>query len=1127
MLNVYRSRESVDKEKFIYDLIRSRRPEQDAGSACDAGQAAGSARHPQMPRNLVIVPDQYALVAERQAMDRLGEDVLLDVEITGFSRLGSNLLTEHERTARTFIDRYGRQMLLTRILREKDEELKVFRGNSDKESFISAVDDLISLIKQYEVVPGELALKAGEGTRLAGKLADIAVIYEAYQAELEGKYTDREDLMAMYLEKMRGSELIRKSTVWIYGFDSFFPRNLKMIGAMAAQAVEVNLFLTWDGQGRDRELFALGDMVLRKIKAAAADAGAAVRVEDIGPEICPRSWESPAIGAIERELYASEQEKCSDCRGISVTRCRNIYNEAEAAASHILHLLRDEGLRLRDIMVICNDQTMRAKVAGRVFREYGLNIFDDSKRSIMGSPVIIFLLALLDIQAGGYRTGDIMRCLKTGLSPISDEEVEILDDYAVKYRINGSTWRKPFKYGLAEYGEEGFSAIEKIRTKVMDLMDPLREIYKSSGTNKAFCAAYYDYLVDSGLAERIEELARSQEEAGLPDAAEETAQVWSMAMEALSQLAELVGDDRFSGREFIAMIKAGLSRMEVGVIPPVVDDILLGTMPRTIAGDIKAMLVIGCNEGVLPGDPKEDPLFSREELRIIAETAGDFGRLQDVRRMEEDLGIYRSLSRPAKDLWLSYSLSDSAGEELRRSEIIDRIEGIFPDLKEEEDPETSGDVSRLIGGRINTLRHYTAAMHAAGDREPQDPGWQVVGSWLSRVDDKGLAMVRSAMASDNSVPPLPEDLAKELYLTRWDGIRRKDLSVSPSRMEKFSRCPFSHFLSYGLRPEERRTFEVEYRDVGDIFHTVIMEVSRKLTDAGTWETVAPEELMAMVDGAFDAAAGELREGVLGASRADSYKAERARKNCRLACENLVRQYRAGKIAGSRFEVGFGRGRDIAPIEKKIKGGTVYIEGKIDRVDILEDGRVKIIDYKTGREEFNIDDARGGYRLQLMLYLKAAQEEQAEPAGVFYFLMSDPDLDEKKLSGSGALNEKIEAALRRHFRMNGVMVCDDRVISEVDGSFDDYSDIIPVRSTKDGIKNSGGSFLLSEEEFLDLQNEVDSKVEGLLEDMVSGSIDIRPMVPIKGEVPCTYCGFHGICRFDTAFSGNRYEHITRS
>ena len=50
---------------------------------------------------------------------------------------------------------------------------------------------------------------------------------------------------------------------------------------------------------------------------------------------------------------------------------------------------------------------------------------------------------------------------------------------------------------------------------------------------------------------------------------------------------------------------------------------------------------------------------------------------------------------------------------------------------------------------------------------------------------------------------------------------------------------------------------------------------------------------------------------------------------------------------------------------------VYIEGKIDRLDVLANDRIKIIDYKTGQESFRVEEARGGYRLQLMLYLKAA------------------------------------------------------------------------------------------------------------------------------------------------------------
>ncbi len=53
------------------------------------------------------------------------------------------------------------------------------------------------------------------------------------------------------------------------------------------------------------------------------------------------------------------------------------------------------------------------------------------------------------------------------------------------------------------------------------------------------------------------------------------------------------------------------------------------------------------------------------------------------------------------------------------------------------------------------------------------------------------------------------------------------------------------------------------------------------------------------------------------------------------------------------------------------GQKIYIEGVIDRVDYLTDGRVKIVDYKTGNESFDIEEVAAGYRLQLMLYLNAA------------------------------------------------------------------------------------------------------------------------------------------------------------
>ncbi|MBR4020787.1 MAG: PD-(D/E)XK nuclease family protein, partial [Firmicutes bacterium] len=254
-----------------------------------------------------------------------------------------------------------------------------------------------------------------------------------------------------------------------------------------------------------------------------------------------------------------------------------------------------------------------------------------------------------------------------------------------------------------------------------------------------------------------------------------------------------------------------------------------------------------------------------------------------------------------------------------------------------------------------------------------------------------------------------------------------------------------------------------------------------------------------------------------------YKLSRIEETCFHVCWALIEQVRAGEILESRYEEPFGRKHALPPIAVDCGSQTVLIEGIIDRFDRLKDDRVKIIDYKTGREIFDIKEARGGYRLQLMLYLKAAQEEKRKPAGVFYFLIDEPKTDLTDTEKNKVF-EKISKEMRKSFRLNGIMVEDNAVIRSIAGEFDGYSDILPLRQTKEGIKATSENFLLSEEDFQNLQAEMDRQIEKLCGELVSGKIAIQPKKTEKTS-PCVYCQFKSICRFDTAFEGCNYEVIS--
>lgn len=1097
MLKIFYGRESIDKERFIYKEIG------------ESGK-----------RTLVIVPDQYTLEAEKRAFDVLGAEALMDIEIISLSRLGFKVLTETGGGRQTFIDKYGRHMLLSSIAAEYDDKLQVFRGSLRKTSFIEMANNFISEMKQYDVSPEDLA-EMGRGVEqgclLQRKLSDLQLIFSAYEERIKGKYTDAEDYIDLYMSKIPESSLIRESDIWVYGFDSFAPKSESVLGQLMVSAANVNVFLTGDRDCGDQDLFLLTEIVMENLEKRAASLGVSSSRRQIDSGF-DTPGKSPAVSFLERELFSVAGRRSDENRGITVVKAANMYSEAESAASFILHLLRDCGLRYRDIVIICNDQEVRGSVIGRVFEEYEIPLFDDRKRSIMNSPIAVFVLALLETAVGGYRTSDIFRTLKTGFSGLSDEETEALENYGIKYRIRGNMWKSAFVRGGMEYGEDGLAELEALRQKAMELFLPVEKLCRESGSVGDFLGGYYDYLTEqTGLADSILSLADRQQEQGFLDLAEETVQIWNKIVDLFDQAEELAGEEKFVGEDFILLISAGMEQMEVGVLPPTSDDILMGTMQRTRSGQVRAMVVIGANEGLLPADGTEEGLFTVDELDFLAEKGRQLCKVDRIRVMEEKLAIYRNLSKPTDYLWISYSASDEEGREIRPSEIIELLHRTFPSLQEEKDVLNEGNMDKFIGGRTNTLRHLTHALQQAEKGETIDSRWKAVVSWYRTNYSEDLDRVFRGLAFTNEQKPLPEKLTRLLY-RRDSG---EQLVLSPSRLERFSRCPFAHYIAYGLHPDERRIFEAAGREIGDLYHRCLMEVSEKLNRENAWETVTPEECRNYVSLIIQREAAVYREGVFQFGGEERYKVRRIEDTCFQVCWALVEQIRAGKIKESRYEVPFGKNCEIPPVEVNIGGENVSIEGKIDRLDILEEDRVKIIDYKTGKENFNIYEARGGYRLQLMLYLKAAQEGSRKPAGVFYFLIRDPRVE---LNGAEEkISEKISKEMRKSFRLNGIMVDDCRVIRDIAGEFQGFSDIVPLRSGKDGVKGTSDGFLLTEDEFSELQQAVDHQVKKLCEQLAKGRIAIAPKKTDR-ESACTYCSYRSICRFDPEFPGCSYEII---
>lgn len=1165
MLNIYYGGENIEKEKFIFEHIKG--------------------------RSLLLVPDQFSLQAERDAFFYLDKTGLMDLAVVDFSALGHKILKEAGSPVPPLIDKYGRHMLLTRILEESDDALKIYKGVRGKNSFVERVNMLISEMKRSEVsvdMLREVSESLEDSSFLKYKLKDIVTLFSLYEEAIAGKYLDSEDYITFYGDKMLDSSLVAASDVWVYGFDTFTPKNMLVLERILKTAHSLNIVMTWEDAAKtppersakddagdpsqsgdaawpgdagflaadDREdLFSLTGFVIRNLVKMAEDLNEEVTCQAITGSGRDNLW-SKTLREISVTPEAPLQKKDSRITAVCTS---NIYAEADRAAAYILQLVREHGYRFGDIVVVCNDTGLRSGVIRRTFVRWGIPVFIDQKRKVIQHPVVGFLLSLLEIIGSGYRDSAVMQLIKSGFLGLAEEEQDALENYVQQFKIRGTLWKKPFSRMGDNYTAEDLNRFNELRKQVVSVIETARDRIGKYNTAGEKIRGLYGFLADDFMMEdRIEAMAKAQQEAGFLDGAAETGQSWNVICRIFDQIVETVGEERLSGRALRQIVEAGLAEMEIGIVPVNPDSVLVGTMQRTRVGRVKALLVLGANEGLLPLQKTDEGLLSEREKAVLEEMDLEFSRTEDMVKQEERLAIYRTLSQPEERLYVSCSRIDETGGELRPSAVFRELENFLQSRAESDDSVVLGDledgeVTEIAVSPKGAISYLTDAFREYLEDGKLDEDWLYAGLWYGSHEPEEMERIRRGMEFDNEQNALGGQLADALY--RGD---RRAIEASASRLEKYSGCPFAHFISYGLRPEDLRVFEMGPREIGDIYHECIMKLSQRLTagedsfqglDAvpvaitdpdSRWMKITQEECREEIRRILQEETGTYREGLLSSGRNESYRTERIVDICSRAAWAMIGQVRRGRIREMYFEQPFARGAQLPPIRVTAGEHEVLIKGKIDRMDVLEmpeheDGletAVRIVDYKTGGDSVDVAHFRSGYKLQLMLYLKAAtQKQEVKPAGVFLFKIReiDADADMKNIyPGREAMEERMEDA----YKLEGIVLDDMDLIDAMDTEIGGASKVLPIKYVKKNGTYSGssGGYLFSREEFEELSVQVDQQVERICREISDGNIDIRPKKETKKDMEgnyrtsCKYCSYKSICMFDTAFPGCRYERV---
>jgi len=578
----------------------------------------------------------------------------------------------------------------------------------------------------------------------------------------------------------------------------------------------------------------------------------------------------------------------------------------------------------------------------------------------------------------------------------------------------------------------------------------------------------------------------------------------------------------------------------------------MGTLQRTRLSRVKALLIAGANAGVLPMEGSEEGLISDREKAALEELDMELSKRDAVSRREESLAVYRTLHLPQERLYVSCAGISDSGEPQRPSEVFTKVRDFLEDHGGCEvlgDLQNSEDVFDLLTCREGTLGYMTDAIRKYAEGEEIDENWLQIMKWYEENEPEKMDKVKSGMMFDNRAEAVGVKFSDALY--RGD---REKLTVSASRLEKYSNCPFAHFVMYGLRAEVPAVYEMGAREIGDIYHHCLMTLSKKLTpqpESGIavndprspWMGLTEEQCRQEVTDIINCGMEGFREGLLGSGKVEKYRTERVIDICSDAAWSMVKQVRKGDITAMYFEQPFGRGSLLPPVKVEAGNQEVLIQGKIDRMDVLQENAVRVVDYKTGSDTVDIDHIRGGYKLQLMVYLKAAIEgfadgHKLEPAGVFYFKIDELETDADAVSvgkDGAAPHETLHTRLDEAYKMVGIVLNDEQLINAMDREMASedagVSTVIPVKISGKNkeLKASAGGHLVEREEMQELMQQVDEQVKRICTEICSGNIDIKPKKERKkslggAKTACRYCDYKSICMFDTSFDGCRFELI---
>ncbi len=1050
---------------------------------------------------VVLVPEQFNFECQRLLLNELGPKHSNKVEILSFTGLCDAIQSEIGGFAGVNVDDGTRFILLGQAIASVKDNLKLYAKYYNSSAFIKKMMSAITEFKQANITSDDLNRIAliTENENSKFKLQDLSIILSAYNALLKERFIDPLDLIERTLTGMKDNSYFSGKTFIIDEFKGFTAIQFKLLERVIAGSENTYVTLCCDSliPENETDIFKNIKNTANRLKSLALSHSV-----EVDEPVYLNNLNSLSSDLQELELFLSDKSVevfDTNCQNIQVTKADSVFSEIDFCMNTIHRLVRTENYRYRDFVIISRNDTYK-DIIDEYANYYELPCFCDRRISALDLPISTFIISAIK-AAISFNTEDILKLLKTGLTFVSKQDTVKLENYAYIWSIDGKKWLDNWtmnQNGLTsvDISEEKLHKInedtEKLDNLRKQVISPLKNFKNNlNGTAEEICRAIFKLFDDYNTVECLKKLTDELQNSGNFSDAEYQINGYDIVIKAFDKIVMSLSDRKINGNEFIEILSAVLGYETVGEIPQTKDQIVYGTADRIRAFRPKCVFVIGVNQDLFPAALNDDGLLTlseRQSMILNDLEISDFG-IADC--LDEKFLFYSAAASATERLFLTYAKVAKNGSDLEPSIELTAILKHFTELRQ---LSYTGQLTKeLVETKESAFKKLTESY--SFDNEDVNS----LKEYFSKDDAYSYRIAGIERYINSSEPRISRESASGLY--------GEELRLSASKVDVFSGCKFKFFAKYGLNAETRERVDFDPLTRGNIVHYCLEKfVKNHLNDIGRLdEDDISNEICTLCDEYISAVVSE-REAL---GEKFNFMLEVIKDTVTGLAIALNNEFAQSDFKPRFCELNVGDNTGVTSIEVKTdRGITVALKGKIDRVDSTDDGKLRVVDYKTGSKanSFKLSEVLNGRDLQMLLYLYSVIKNGNElikaniPAGVLYFpAHRQADTDDSTF-----------------VKMTGLLNDDESILRQMELSLE--GKIIPAHIRPNGNSFYSSEALVSEESFRIIFNYLELILQRIGSAIMDGNIEPIPL-KVGNNSECKYCDYRSVCRISSQLKPN--------